>query len=346
MGLPKINIQFKELGVSSIQRSGRGVVALLLKGNAKTGEYRRLDQVDKDDFTAENYKYVSHVFQGGVSKVIIESGDAANFDESLQKLRNNRFNYLAMPDADDTEAGELVSFIKSARQDNKTFKLVTANQTADSELVINFTADDITVDGSEFTPMEYTARVAGVLAGLPLNRSATYFVLPEVESIKSKANPDEAINNGELILVDDGEKIKFGRAVNSFTSTDDVKGEAYKKIKIVEGLHLFEEDVRSTFEDSYVGKYVNDYDNKVLFTTAINAYVEELEREYVLDRAANNNVKVDVDAQRLFIEGKGLSTDDMSEQEIKEYNTGSGVFLRGNLKFVDAMEDLDFVINI
>lgn len=345
MGLPNINIVFKELGVTSIQRSGRGVVALLLKEEAKSGEFRRLDQVNKDDYSPRNYKFISQAFQGGISKLVIEAvGD--DFDGSLQNLMTKRFNYLAMPDAEDTEAGELVSFINSARKDKKTYKLVTSNQVADTEMVINFTTEDIVVGEDKYTAMEYTARIAGLLAGIPLNRSATYKALPEVESIASKEEPDAAVNNGELILVDDGEKVKIGRAVNSLTTSDDIKGEAYKKIKIVEGLHLFEEDVRNTFEDSYVGNYVNDYDNKVLFTTAINAYIEELEREYVLDRSADNRVGVDADAQRLFIEGKGISTDDMSEQEIKEYNTGSTVFLNGNLKFVDAMEDLKIEVHI
>lgn len=355
MGLPKINIQFKELGSTGIRRSGRGVVALILKDDsAVSKEYKRLDQVSELDFKSSNYEYIQDVFRGAPSKVIIEVVAEVDgvVDSAVQKLKNKRFNYLAMPEASKEESTALISFIETSRQqDNKTFKLVAANEPADSELIINFTTDGIETDDRNYTTQEFTARIAGVLAGLSLSRSATYFVLPEVNSIQAIENADTAIDAGELILVDDGEKIKIGRAVNSLVTLSDGvdgdgKGEAYKKIKIVEGLHLVEEDIRNTFEDYYIGRYVNDYDNKVLFVTAVNSYLQELERGYVLDRGFENLVGVDVDAQQKYIESKGVSTIDLSEQEIKEYNTGSQVFINGRMKFVDAMEDLDFNIYI
>lgn len=347
MGLPQINVNFIEEGVSAIKRSGRGIVALIIKDDTptfKTKVYKRLDEVEKEDFTDENYLYLMNVFMGTPSRIIVEVLSLEeDLSAALTRLGTKRFNYLAMPDAESMEKTEIVSFIKSRNEnDHKTFKAVLANSNTDDEAIINFTTEDILVDGRTYTTNEFTSRIAGVLAGISLDRSATYYVLPEVESIKSIEDADAAIDNGELILIDDGEKIKIGRAVNSLVTTTTTKGDSFKKIKIVEGVHLMKDDIRTTFEDNYVGKYINDYDNKVLFITAINAYLEELEKAYILDRSFNNRVEIDLDAQRLFAEGKGVSTEDMSEQDIKEYNTGSNVFLKANVKFVDAMEDLDF----
>lgn len=350
MGLPQINITFREKGVSAIKRSGRGIVALILKDDTPSfasKEYKRLDEVEKEDFTEDNYDYLVQVFRGTPSKVIVEVIDteSGEVSEALGRLKNKRFNYMAMADAEVDDNTEIESFIQSSNEiDNKTFKAVLANQDSDSDVIENFTTNGIVVGEKTYTAEQYTPRIAGLLAGISLDRSATYFVLPEVEAIDSIDEPGVAIDNGELILIDDGEKIKIGRAVTSLVTTTTDKGDSFKKIKIVEGTHMMQDDIRNTFEDEYVGKYINDYDNKVLFVTACNAYLKELEKSYVLDRSFENKIEIDLDSQRLFIEGKGITTEDMSEQEIKEYNTGSNVFVKANVKFVDAMEDLDLNI--
>ena len=353
MSLPQINIKFIEEGVSAIKRSGRGIVALIVKDDTpdfETKTYKRLDEVDRTNFTADNYDYIKNIFMGTPARVIVEVIKSTGVplptvDEALGRLSTKRFNYLVMPKAEDSEKTEITTFIKSKnKNDKKTYKAVLAKSKGDDEAIINFTTDDNKAGDDVYTAEEFTARIAGILAGIPLDRSATYYVIPELESIKSKEDPDESIDAGELILIDDGDKIKIGRAVNSLITTTTTKGESFKKIKIVEGVHLLQDDIRTTFEDNYVGKYINDYDNKVLFITAINAYFKQLEKGYILDRSYNNKVEIDVDAQRLYIEGKGISTDEMSEQEIKEYNTGSNVFLIANVRFVDAMEDLEFTV--
>lgn len=345
--LPQINVNFFEERVNAIRRGERGVVALIVKDDTPsftTKEYKRVDKVESTEFTAENLAYIKDVFKGKPSKVIIEvvavEGD---IQDALTRLKTKRFNYLAMPEAEALDKTAITEFITNSNElDNRTFKTVLANEAADNEAIINFTTEEIVVEDKTYTSQEFTARIAGLLAGLGLDRSATYYVLDEVESIKAIAEPDEAIENGELILIDDGEKIKIGRAVNSLTTTTETKGESFKKIKIVEGVHLMKEDIRKTFEDYYVGKYTNDYDNKVLFTTAVNAYFRQLEKGYVLDRSYPNKSEVSLDAQIEYVESKGILTDGMTEQAIKEYNTGANVFIKANVKFVDAMEDLEF----
>lgn len=78
---------------------------------------------------------------------------------------------------------------------------------------------------------------------------------------------------------------------------------------------------------------------------AIIAYQKSLEGN-VLDRSSDNTAAVDIDQQRLYIEGKGIDTTDMSDIDIAKYNTGSKVFISSNVKFVDAMEDLNLVCNM
>ena len=108
---------------------------------------------------------------------------------------------------------------------------------------------------------------------------------------------------------------------------------------------MYQDDIRSTFEDAYVGKVINDYDNKQAFVAAIRAYQKSLEGN-VLDRSFDNTAAVDIEEQRRYIESKGINTTDMSDIDIAKYNTGSKVFISSNVKFVDAMEDLSLVCNM
>ncbi len=70
--------------------------------------------------------------------------------------------------------------------------------------------------------------------------SCTYAPLNELSDITrlTKSEADAAIEAGKFIFVHDGEKVKVGRGINSFVTTTDGKGEAYKKIKIVEAIDM------------------------------------------------------------------------------------------------------------
>ena len=156
---------------------------------------------------------------------------------------------------------------------------------------------------------------------------------------------DDAIDDGELILVHDGAKVKLGRGVNSLTTTTQEKGEAFRKIKIVETVDMIKNDIRLTAQDNYIGKYANSYDNKCLLIMAIKGYLEELERSGILERGTSV-VEIDLEAQEGYLKSSGADTGSMTEQEIKEANTGSRVFLRASIRILDAIEDIDLDITI
>lgn len=352
MGLPEILIEFKTQGTTAIQRSARGIVALILKDDTDTTfdtkVYSSIDEIDAADWTATNKDYIEKAFLGIPSKVIVErlATTATDYNAALDRLKNKKWNYLAIPGIQTAEVANIATWIKTQRDNyHKTFKAALPNYAADHEGIINFATDDIKVGEKTYTTAEYCARIAGILAGLSLDRSATYYALPEVESITESADPDADIDAGKLILIGDiNGPYKIGRAVNSLTTTTATKGEEFKKIKIVEGVDMVRDDIRNTFENYYVGKVVNHYDNKVLFLAAVNAYFKELERLDVLDPNYDNLTEIDVDAQRLYLMGKGIDVSALSEQQIKEYNTGSKVFAKARVKFLDAMEDLQFAI--
>lgn len=65
-----------------------------------------------------------------------------------------------------------------------------------------------------------------------------------------------------------------------------------------------------------------------------------------MDRSYDNTVSVDIGAQRIYLEGRGTDTTEMDDTAVAQANTGSKVFICSNVKFVDAMEDLDMTVNM
>lgn len=339
MGLPEIFISFQTAGVSAIARSGRGVVALVLDDATREGSsvYRTLAEVSADDYTAENYRLLQLCFLAAPNKVMV----VRHGTEDAKVLDGLRFDYLAAPGMEQADA---ISYAKANR--DKGVKLVTAGANApDCEGVINLCAEELVLTDGAIDAAGYACRIAGLLAALPLTRSATYAQLPEVVDCKAVSDPDGAVDAGKLLVIPGSEGYRLGRAVNSLTTLTPAHGAAFQKIKVVEGIDLIRRDIAATFEKSYIGTVLNDYDNKLLLVTAINAYFRQLEGT-ILDKTAENVCTVSLSGQRDYLESRGISTADMTDADILRANTGSQVFLAANLTFCDAMEDLQLVISM
>lgn len=300
--------------------------------------------------------------KGGTRSLKLDQADV------LRRIVNIKWNYICNPTGSTQDQEDLATWVKTQRNNKrKTFKAVVANQAADDKGVINFTTGNIRLvnpaytdallevggDKSKvpasipqyltYTAAQYTARIAGILAGLALDRSATYYELPEVVDCDAYEDIDEHINNGELVLFDeqDGNGVKIARACNSLhTFTTDV-GQDFRYIKIIEAIDLIQDDIRDTFKGEYVGKVINDYNHKMLFIAAILVYFRGLKGN-VLDASetAKNFVDIDEEAQKDYAILHGDDVEKMSVQEIREYNTGTQVFLAGRITPVNAMEDL------
>ena len=355
MGLPSIVIAFKSTAAAAIQKSEKGVVALILK-DAKAGGGHSMTNVTQipTELGKNNQAYIQRAFTGYVNpprKVLayVLPADAAELTDALAWLATQVFDYLAgPPDITEAECGTVASWVKSRRlNDHAVCKAVLPDTAADSEAVVNVTTEDIEAGGELFTPGEYCSRVAGLIAGTPMTIACTYAPLPEVSDIKrlTREEMDAAIDAGRFILYHDGEKVKVGRGINSLVTTTQEKGAMFKKLKVVEALDMIQNDIRTTCEDHWVGKYSNSYDNKLLLCTAIKGYLRTLELEGILEDGGST-VAVDVAAQEAYLQGVGTDTSKMNEQQIKEANTSDKVFLAISLKVLDAIEDIKIDIAI
>ena len=357
MGMPSVNISFIEKAKQSIERSERGIVALILKDeNLEEIPITIFNEEDiPETLTDFNKEQIRLTLKGNLKapkKIIvyaIPEGEEETVDYTaiLEHLEAERFDYLAIPTVEtDGKTSEIVSWVKSQRENKKKCKAVLPNTEADSEGVINVTTEEFTNGEKVYTTEEYCARIAGLIAGTPLtNGSCTYAPLPELTDctrLKDK-DMDTAVENGEFIVFFDGEKVKVGRGVNSLTTTTDEKGDQFKKIRIVEAMDMIHDDIKKTAEDKYLGKFANSYDNKCLLISAIGDYFEELKLEGVI---SSYTIDIDSTAQKAFLKKMGEDVENMSDIEIKTANTRDKVFLSASVKILDAIEDIDLPILI
>ena len=364
MGLPNIIVEFSRKAVTSIQSGALGIVGIILKDANNTGAMvlRGVDDIPTGDsaFSEANTAYIERAFIGAPSKVIVYTlpAEATDYSEAFKYFASQKVNYLVgAPDMTSEEATAFATWIIGLRKNTiRRPVAVLPNTEGDGRAVVNFCVvnateeDMIEVDEEQYTEAEYCSRIAGLLAGLDLKVSATYKPLSEVTSIPSATEEeiDTAVDEGKLVLYNDGERIVIARGVNSLVTTSEAETEDLKKIKISAIQDLIETDIYSTINQSYIGNYSNSYDNKCLLITAIKGYLRGLEateggKGYL--KADSSNIEINIAKQRQYLESVGVDTSEMDEQAIKEANTGSYVFLKGTISILDAIEDVEIFIN-
>lgn len=350
IGLPKLEQEFYAAAQAASARDKKGVVALILRDAKAAGLH---EVVWESDIPAElgeaNRRNVERCMTGSdmgtPSKVYLavippdgESG-AATLAPALALLDNYSADYVAgPPDMSEAECGELAAWIKKRREKGgNTEKAVLPHTAADHMGIVNFTTDDIKAGAETFTAGEYCSRIAGILAGVPSTCSATSCVLPEVTGVPAVEDADARVGKGELFLIRDGVQVEIARAVNSLVTVGADQREDWKKVKIVETMDLLTYFGTTTIKHGYRGKCANSYPNKLLLLLAFETFFKTLEPDIL--QKGRSSMDLDLDNQRKWLKNSGADVGSMTDQEIREADTGSYVFLLGLVKILDTMED-------
>jgi len=384
MGAPSIDISFIEKGISAITRGERGIVMLWVKDALAPLSVNPATVVTESDIpeslsdaTVEQIKLAMTGYINAPKKVLVYcmgiTGDAEitvdnGYKQAMTDAETIRFDYLAIPTVEtDGKGQDVATWVKSMRTNKKKkIKAVLPNVAADNEGIINFTTEESvqtkTVTGKDgekttvditYTAEQYCARIAGLIAGTPMTIACTYAPLPELSDCTRLTDIHTPVDQGELIIFYDGDKVKVVRGVNSFVTTIDGKGDSFKKIKIVEAMDMINDDIVKTAQDSYLGKYANTYSNKCLLITALSSYFAQLKRDAII---SSYSIGLDAEAIRIYLKGRGIQAaldngdtkevDECSDEEIITADTGANVFLTGNVKILDAIEDIKMPIYI
>lgn len=355
MGLPDIVIEFTKTAVATIAVGSTGLVGVIIKDAKNNGAYvlKSVDAIP-EELSAKNRAYVERTFLGAPSAVhlYVLPEAATAYTEAYKYFANKKINYLCGdPEITKELATNLATWVIGKRKAGKIHPVaVVPGYAADDKGVVNFEltgGDTLSVGEQTYTAAEYCSRIAGLLAGLDLNVSATFKPLSEVTDIPEVDDDevvDAAVDAGKLTLYNTGSGIVIARGVNSLTTITQEDTADLQKIKILAIQDLITSDLMSTINSQYIGNYANSYDNKCLLITAIKGYLTQLEINGYIE-SDRSTMEINVEKQRAYLESTGVDTTEMDDQAVKEANTGSHVFLKGSVSILDAIEDVDIVIN-
>ena len=354
MGRPTIDIIFKQKAITAIKRSQLGIVGLIVKESAKDWtrkQYKNITDITDKDYTGENLQLVKDCFEFTPAKVVVFNLKSGTLADGLKEVAKERINWVGLGyDGKEADTATLVSWIKSMRKAGKTYKAVVHKATKpDNKGIVNLMNDKVTFADSkrgEKDGWHYIPSVLGMLAGLPMTRSATSFLCSNLVEVSDFENIDDVIDKGGFCLHKDEGDIRVARACTSLQEITQDETEDMKDIIIIESMDLMRDDIYSTFK-SWIGKYKNKYDNQVLFFSSINAYFKELAREDILDKEYDNYAEVDIEAQRLAWLGVGKTeVQDWEDEKIKKLSFKKKVFMTAQIKILNAVEDFKFTINM
>lgn len=355
IGLPTLTISFQRAAESTVSRTKSGVVGVIVRDAKANGLYQLSSTtLIPAGLGEDNVTHIKGAFEGSdrgqpskVVLVVIATGteDTTALEAGLALLEGVSVDYLAgPPDVTEDELTLLNTWVKEQREAYRPVKLVRPFGSAGSDHmgIIDLDESGLGTKDGPVTAAAYCARIAGILAGIPMGMSSTNVALPELTRVTQRTAQEqaEAINAGKLILVHDGIQAKIARGVNSLTTVPATGNDDWRKIKIVEGMDLISYYLYTTIDTSYIGLYPNTYDNKQLLVAAIQSYFSYLESAGVLS-PGESYVEVDYDRQLAWLNEHNVDTSSMSRQQVLEYQTGSWVFLRCGGRLVDAMEDFE-----
>lgn len=355
--MPNIDITFKQLATSAIERSTRGIAILILKSDATTGaplykEYTQATDLETDKalYTTENYNYIKDILGFVINKVIVINEDTVA--DSLAKVESYASTgWITIAGGTTEDFTTLNTWVKSENANkNKTYKCVSYKTTgADSMHVVNFVNDKVTFTDSrgEVTGEHYCPSLIGILASCNITRGCTYFKCSNLSKVTEVADRNVALQAGNFILINDGDLVKIGQDINSMTTTNGTTlTEDMKYIETVEVMDLIEDDIRSTFKSDYLGNK-NKLDNQMLLISAINGYFKNLANTDILDEEYENKAEIDVEAQRdAWVAAGKTEVATYTDAKVKQLAFKRSVFLNANIKILGNMTDLSFTVNL
>lgn len=360
VNLPTINITFEQLASSLIQRSENGIAVLIVKDSAAplntVSVYKDITGVLKDEnlYSTDSFQAMKDVFTYAVGKLVVVKTDAGKPDlaTALSLIEKKCKNcWIGIVDATEEETAILVSWIKSKESASKQYKaLVHKGIACDCKHIVNLMNEKVTFadDRGEVSAAKFIPTLLGILASCNIKRGTTYYECQTLSSVEEPEDVDAVINAGGLVLINDEDIVKIGVGINSMTTTNGKTAtEDMKFIEIVEAMDQIQLDIHSVFKNEYVGKYRNNLDNQMLFIAAVKAYFEALEKDDVLDKEYDNTLDIDIEAQRNAWLGSGKKeAEEWNEEKVKAMAFKRTVFLKGNIKILSSMQDLEFIINL
>lgn len=336
-----ITVAFKQRAAQLIKVGAKGRVLFAVKNAELEADFKVSAFISSLNTGIENEevkKKVTDIFDGDAKEVILFEYKNA-LETYVSELDKLTFDWFVCDD--EAEQSTVATYCIE-----REIFCVVYNTPKDNMFIVNFTTPRLVdKEGNIINGIDYLPKIAGVLAGCPYTMSVSYKVFNDLQSV----DIPETIKDGELMLYNDEDGIRFASAKNSLVTLGENITTDMQYICIVEGMKRLKTDIKYAFKTTYKGKYKNKYDNQCLLITAVNAYLRELEKIGILDEEYDNNCDVDVKTQRekWIASGKDENEiNEMTDQEIRELTYKDMVYLLLDVKFLNAMEGMQATVEM
>ncbi len=220
-----------------------------------------------------------------------------DWDEFFRAAESLTYNTMAVPSDEVSVKEKAVSFIRRMREEEGVkVQAVVAGLEPDYEGIISAGNGVILSDGSEITPAQATAYIAGMTAGAAVNKSCTYDTYDGAASVKPAFLPSEIekkLGQGQFLFLQRGQKVVVEQDINTFTGFSPEKGKAFSKNRTLRVMDAIGGDVRKIFEDYYLGKCPNDADGRALFKEELFAYLNSLYALRAIEEPSLQDISVE-----------------------------------------------------
>ncbi|CAH1203934.1 phage tail sheath subtilisin-like domain-containing protein [Paenibacillus sp. JJ-223] len=281
-------------------------------------------------------------FNGGVSGN--ESIANADYIALQAALEGQTFDVLALDHAADASLlASFAAWVKRVRSEGKPVMAVFGGSSADDtsasaaqkaaarsltlnhEGVINV-GTGVRLGDVDYSSAQTSAYVAGLIAGQRLNESTTYAATPfdDVTRKWTRAEQEQAVQNGVFIFIHDGRQVKALRGVNTLVTPESGQNNAWKKIRSIRVMDAINTDLQRSAEDSYIGKVNNTEEGRLALISAMKSYLGLLAQSNVIEASGYDVV----------LDPAYYGDSPVFKPEADQ------VYLQWNVKLTDVMEQL------
>ncbi|GAA0717201.1 phage tail sheath family protein [Clostridium malenominatum] len=243
---------------------------------------------------AGELKATAGITLSGGDDGVVSNGDYTDY---LATIELYDFNTMAMPTKDSSIKAIATTFIKRLReQEGKKVQCVLENYPeADYEGVISVKNGVILNDMTVISSEKAVAFVAGATAGANVNQSLTYSAYDgaiDVDTRYTNKDIETALKNGEVVFIANNSKVIIEQDINTLKTFVEDKNNDFRKNRVIRVLDGIGNDIKSLYENSYIGKASNNEDSRNLFKKDIIKYLETLQGIGAIENVSTEDVVV------------------------------------------------------
>ena len=355
IGLPQFDSEWTKSGFPSVGNIKYGTLMMIIKDDTNTTTketFQRLTDVKEVNYTAENYQKIVDVFTYKVNKLVIVTiptmgalSDVANIVSSTIS------DYIVYPAADDAEETSLISLVTASRSTSNKLKCIVKKQatTIDTPFVVQILiTNPVSSTGAAITMEEFLSTFAAQRVGKPLTQSMTNDTVGKIASFTQESDPEAELALGVNVAIFKNNRIVYARDISSLTTTSDQYDDRWKHNQRVAVMDTIDRDIYQTWDNEWVGNYQNSGDNKRGFIASINKYIKD-RADSATDPVEDGIYYVDWEEHKDILRAEGMEEDvisGMTQAEIEDIDTGTFVYINGQVQINGVMEDVRFRTNL